>query len=58
MRKGKAKLQVRKTVQDEHTVAPDVLQRVGIESHDPATCTCEECIELRLKMPEEDRKAA
>ncbi len=55
----KTKLRARKReVQKEESVPPDVLQIVGIESHDPATCTCEECVALRLNMEQQDRKAA
>ncbi len=58
MTRKKAKIHIPKAVSDKQSVPPDVLQRVGIEFHDPATCTCEECAELRLKTPKEEPKAA
>jgi hypothetical protein len=58
----KAKIRARKNVHEDESapqsVPPDVLQIVGIESHDPATCTCEECVAIRLNMGQQDRKAA
>ncbi len=58
MTRKKAKIHIPKAMPDEQSVPPDVLQRVGIEFHDPATCTCEECVELRLRKAQEEPKAA
>ncbi len=58
MTKKKAKRITREAVREHQPVAPDVLQQVGIEFHDLATCACEECAALRLKMAAGDRKAA
>ncbi len=58
MTKKKAAMETTKAVRDEQSVSPDVLPCVGIEFHNPATCTCENCIELRRKMAQKDRQAA